>query len=334
MCSRVLRCLRTRGRLAEDPPQAQATDAEPAPSDEPVATATDNPPVQVGDQQAPAEPTDAAPPDAPAVASDAEPPPGEPAAASDAEPNPSPAVPVAKPIEPATPPAESSADPPARLDALKADTPPERKTPPERPRIPLDPASLDGVHPGTTTRAELHEKWGEPERSQRVAGGARELYRLKQLGMVRATISEDVVESLAVHVERPLTLAAVAERLALADVEPVDVYDEQGELLGAAYPERGVLLGYLPGSHPPRVFQVVVESIDAEPFLARAEARLKTRYADSLADVEQALELSPQSAQRTICAASCRCGSASLKQRSTAPKKRPPSNRKNRGIAC
>ncbi len=219
-------------------------------------------------------------------------------------------------VLPATKPANETHDPYAEKPApsskpLEGDTAPGALPPspkvaelvPVEPRGPmpqrvaLDPATLDGVHPGSTTQDELHEKWGQPELSQRVAGGARETYRLDKLGRVRATIFEAVVSSLTVHIEQPAPLASVAQRLALGDVEPVDVYDEHGDLLGAAFPERGVLLGYLPRSQPPRVFQILIESIDAQPFLARAEVRLRGRYAESMADVEQALTLAPDNPQ-------------------------------------
>ncbi|MEX0979090.1 MAG: tetratricopeptide repeat protein, partial [Pirellulales bacterium] len=203
------------------------------------------------------------------------------------------AAPDAPPSETATqqtPSEQPSGDEksPAPPQSLPADAGPKP--------TPIAPAALDGVQPGTTTRKELHEKWGHPKKVDRIAGGARETYRLDKLGSARVTITEDVVQSLAVHVANPLALPIVVARLAIDDVEGVNIYDESGELLGAAYPERGALLGYVPKSHPPRVFQIVVEPIDAQPFMARAQARFSTRYADCLTDVKQALELAPDSA--------------------------------------
>ena len=204
--------------------------------------------------------------------------------------------PYAESTEPQTESPEPDPDAPAALpqSPKAAELLPAKPAVPLPPRVTLDPATLDGVHPGTTTRDELHEKWGQPKQSQRVAGGAREMYELDQLGHVRATIFEDLVTSLTVHTQRPAPLEAMIARLGLGAVEPVSILDEQGELLGAAFPERGVLLGYVPRSQPPQVFQVVVEAIDAQPFLARAEVRLHGRYLESLADVEQALALSPE----------------------------------------
>lgn len=190
----------------------------------------------------------------------------------------------------------SDAPPPLEPDAATEVAPledePDGETPPA---AHLEPTKLDGVQPGTTTQKELHETWGKPRRAARIAGGSREFYRVDELGEVRVTIVDNIVSSLAVHVEHPQPLDTIAGRLAVDDVEPVDVYDERSELLGIAYPERGVLLGYVPRSRPPRVFQIIIEPIDAEFFLARARVRSATRHADCLADLEQAIALQPQS---------------------------------------
>jgi len=297
---------------AFDPPVVEAGDAEPAPADAPEATADDEPQATVGDENDGGHGDGGAPSDPPAVASDDEP-------GAEPEPQSPRNSPRPAPAEQPTPTSErkdsdqpqgdppsndptsaggEATDPsaPAALPKPPADAEPlaEAEQTPSKPKIPLEPASLEGVHPGKTTRDELHERWGVPLESQRVAGGAREAYRLEKLGKVRATIAEDVVVSLALHVERPLPVEEIAGRLNLGAIESVELYDEQGEILGAAYPERGVLLGYMPKTNPPRVFQVVVESIDAQPFLARAESRLKDRYADCLSDVEIALGLAPE----------------------------------------
>lgn len=183
--------------------------------------------------------------------------------------------------------------PPADEQSEKEAAPPAA----EQPKLALDPASLDGVRPGTTTRAELHKQWGTPVQSQRVAGGTRELFELKNLGRVQAAIFEDTVTSLAVQIQKPQPLADILKRLELTTFEPAEIFDEAGELLGAVYPERGVLLGYLPRSKPPQVFQVVIEPIDAQHFVARADAHLDSNYEKALADVERAVTIAPQHAQ-------------------------------------
>jgi len=135
-----------------------------------------------------------------------------------------------KPQEPA------GADPQAAAPLEETATKHATQPPPQP-----EPASLDGVRVGATTREQLHKLWGKPRQTERVAGGARETYHLDKLGTVRATIAEDIVAALSVHIEHPLALAVAIGRLAIDDVEPVDVLDEHGEVLGAAYPPRGVL---------------------------------------------------------------------------------------------
>jgi tetratricopeptide (TPR) repeat protein len=154
---------------------------------------------------------------------------------------------------------------------------------------------LKDVRPGQTTREALHVQWGQPERVEKIAGGVRELFSVGPFDRVRATIVEDVVQSLAIHVQKPAAVESLAALLDLNDVEPVEIFNDRGELLGLAYPERGVLFGFTPASHPPQVFQIIVEPVDVQSFLARAEARLPMRYADCLADLNRALELASDS---------------------------------------
>lgn len=262
--------------------------------------------------------------DEPVAAPEAEPAPDEPGEATTAEPVADPyaePAPAAEPrneavealpeeaAEPATMP-EAEADEPKPLEEVGDPAPlptasppsegePSAATPPaaEQPKLALDPASLDGVRPGTTTRAELHKQWGPPVQSQRVAGGTRELFELKNLGRVQAALFEETVSSLAVQIDKPWPLADIIKRLELEAFEPAEIIDEAGELLGAVYPERGVLLGYLPRSKPPKVFQVVIEPIDAQHFVARADANLAGSYEKALADVERALSIAPDHAQ-------------------------------------
>lgn len=199
-------------------------------------------------------------------------------------------------VEPTTAPV----NPPPPISQPPASAPPAAAEPVDTPddeiaeAAPAVPAMLDGVRVGTSTRDQVHKLWGKPRQVLRIAGGSRQVFQLRKLGSARVTFTEDVVSSLSVHVETPLALPVVVARLGMEDVESVDVLDEQGQLLGTAYPPRGVLLGYVPGTEPPRVFQIVIEPLTAEAFLTRAEARLPGRYAECLADVKRALALAPE----------------------------------------
>jgi tetratricopeptide (TPR) repeat protein len=161
--------------------------------------------------------------------------------------------------------------------------------------LPIETQTLKGVQPGVTTRAELHTHWGEPLRVERIAGGARELFRVAGFDRVRATIIEDVVDSIAVQLSKPAGVEWLVNELKLGDVEAVELWDDEGRLTGQAYPERGVMFGFELETKPVVAVRVVLHAVDDEAFLARAENRLRSRYADCLADLKTALQLNPSS---------------------------------------
>jgi tetratricopeptide (TPR) repeat protein len=158
---------------------------------------------------------------------------------------------------------------------------------------PLDAPSFLGVTPGRTTRDELHQQWGEPQKIDRIPGGTRETFASEGFQSVRATVIEDVVDALCLKLAAPIAADGVVQRLQVGDVEPLEVFDTEGRLLGHAFPERGMLFGFEGQFDPPRVFQIVIERINPNSFVARAEVRLPTRYAHCLADLRRALELAP-----------------------------------------
>ena len=93
----------------------------------------------------------------------------------------------------------------------------------------------------------------------------------------------------------------MAKQLDLAAIRPVLVFNELGEVLGRAYPERGVLLAFEPSDKPGKasmkVSQIILEPISAEPFVLRAETTMASRYDLSRRDLEQALTLEPGNAR-------------------------------------
>jgi tetratricopeptide (TPR) repeat protein len=250
------------------------------------------------------EPDDDAPPAAPA--DDA---PADDAPADDERPAEEPQPPADAPASqeqgpqaddpPNAPAGDSEADQasaPAQLPEAAEGTDPAESLPDEPgATAKIEPATVQGVQPGRTTRDELHALWGEPKQTEKIAGGVREIFAINPPDQVRATIVENIVQSLATRLAQPLAIDAVAKHMHIDRFEAVDVLDERGQPLGRAYPERGVLLAFSPSSNPPQVFQVIVEPIDPQTFLARAETRLADRYEDCLADVKQALLLAPKS---------------------------------------
>lgn len=275
--------------IAEPPAAAADDDSPPAPlesgDDEPEAPPAEEPTPAESPAEPPAEPPvdnakpddDDAPPEQPAEAA--------PNKADDAQP------------ESAAPTAEEDApaDAPAKLPEVdRAEpTPINPQQSAENDRGAKGEAGFLGVRPGHTTRQALHDKWGAAKQTDKIPGGVRETFQLQDFDKVRVTILEDVVDSLAVQLEKPVAQTTMAEKLDLDQLEPVDVLNDQGRLVGQSYPERGVMFGFVQKSKPPQVFQVVVEPVDAQPFMDRAQARLETRFADCVADLKRAIELAP-----------------------------------------
>ena len=77
----------------------------------------------------------------------------------------------------------------------------------------------------------------------------------------------DVVTTIVVQLAKPADPLRLAKDLRIDAVEAVEISNARGELLGQAYPERGVLFSFSPGQGSPRVSQVILEPIDWQPFL-------------------------------------------------------------------
>jgi len=163
------------------------------------------------------------------------------------------------------------------------------------PETAIDPATLSGVRPGETTAAQLTAKWGEGKPVSQTEDGAILRFSVESYKNVEVTLVEDTVRLVTVHLSQPLSLASVRTKLQLNQVRSVDVPGESGELLGQAFPERGVLLSF--SSNGKRVSQIVLEPIDLESFVARAEADWQSHTRATMADLNYVLERQPHNAK-------------------------------------
>ncbi len=100
------------------------------------------------------------------------------------------------------------------------------------------------------------------------------------------------VAAIDVTLDKPWDAEALAKRLKLNEVRSVPVLDDAGQPLGIAFPERGVLFSFAPSSK--LVTQMLMEAIDAEPFILRAAADADYHPRRSLQDLEFALQVDPQ----------------------------------------
>jgi tetratricopeptide (TPR) repeat protein len=218
--------------------------------------------------------------------------------------------PARKPSVAKSPAMQPVADSPAAESAV-TETPPANSTNSDSPATvadssPLAPAprqidieagSFQGIEPGRSTADELAAAWGPPKEIRKTGGQKSLVYSIESFPKVTATFSDNLVASIMVHLDRRYEPEELAKQLHLDTISSVQVTDDQGRLLGEAFPERGILFSYSPNEKRPRVSQVVFEPIDAQPFLFRGESYLSTHYSRCLSDADSALEVDPKSAQ-------------------------------------
>lgn len=167
----------------------------------------------------------------------------------------------------------------------------------------IEAASFNGITPGTSTLADVEKAWGRPVQTREHNGLVVQQYRVAPFERVEVVFPKgaDKVASIVIRLEKPFPAEGVARQLELHQLRPVLVSNELGEILGQAYPERGVLFSFEPSESPGkptmRVAEIVLEPITADPFLLRAETYLDSRPEESLRDVEQALSLVPTHAR-------------------------------------
>jgi len=229
------------------------------------------------------------------------------AAAQDVQ-QPAPATPL---VEEADPSGNPQAGQPKREEKQPTDTTP---TPTEaKPLVPVpDPlgpagpvqveaASFKGVTPGVTTVEEVEKTWGAPKEISKQKNTVVQLYAVEPFDRVEVSYAGQRVASVVIRFDRAFPANAVAQQLELANVRPVLVSNELGEILGQVYPERGVLFAFEPSKEPGkatmRVSQIILEPISAEPFVLRAETNLESRYELALQDLDQAIKLRAGSAR-------------------------------------
>ncbi len=157
-------------------------------------------------------------------------------------------------------------------------------------------ASFNQIEAGKTTAKQLNELWDPPKEVQTIQGVERRVYRMEHFDRVMVDLQDGLVRAVMVTLEEPVQASVLARDLNMDDLPAVVVTSREGELLGQAYPERGVLFTYSPDSNDvsrPLVKQIVLEAVQPEPFVLRAEANLHRDLEQAMADVQQALAMAP-----------------------------------------
>ena len=122
--------------------------------------------------------------------------------------------------------------------------------PQEGPPAPIVAASFKGVAPGMSTKEDVVKAWGQPKKTATANGSLVQLYSVEPFKRIEVNYGDGKVSSVVIRLDRSFSADAVAKQLDLTAVRPVLVVNELGEVLGRAYPERGVLFAFVPADKP------------------------------------------------------------------------------------
>jgi tetratricopeptide (TPR) repeat protein len=188
--------------------------------------------------------------------------------------------------------AEPEPEPEPRPAAPAQVTAPVAATPDEMPTLSVDPASFRGALPGKTSRAELEQTWGPPESASEGDAAEVAAWKIEPFDRVEVAFDGATVASISIKLVEPMAVADLARQLEIADLRTVPVRDEQGVEIGEVYPERGVILSVDPESRQGTA--ILIEPLDPDAFVLRAEQELDACSAYAQADLEYAVKIDPE----------------------------------------
>ena len=177
-------------------------------------------------------------------------------------------------------------------DDKPAVAPPVPRSPAEAPTLAIDPASFRGVLPGKTTREEIEASWGPGEAFIREDDVKGLYWTVEPFERIEVTLDDGVVDSIRIKLAEPVALKQLAAQMEIADLRTVSILDENGVSIGEVFPERGVVISVKPGTQT--AMAVLLEPLDPEPFVLRAEGEIDHTSAYAVADLQYAIEIDPR----------------------------------------
>ncbi len=160
----------------------------------------------------------------------------------------------------------------------------------------LQTAKFLGVTPGETTLDDVVDKLGTPLEKHATKSELVLQYAIGPFPSVEITLHDEIVVAVVAELAEARQAAGLAKELGLDSFVPILV-ENNGEALGLAYPERGMLFSYAPGAPRPVVDRIVLEPLSADLFLLRADATPSDQYLRKLEDLERVLDLAPNNAE-------------------------------------
>ena len=168
---------------------------------------------------------------------------------------------------------------------------PIAEAPDETPTLAIDPASFRGAYPGKTTRADIDNEWGPGQAIPRDDGTECFFWEIEPFERVAVTFRDGTVTAIQIKLAEPVPSSELAKQLEIADLRTVAILDDDGSAIGQVFPERGVMFSLETGTT--LATAVLLESLDPDSFVLRAEGEMKTSAAYAVADLEYAIEIDP-----------------------------------------
>lgn len=223
--------------------------------------------------------------------------PGDVSPATSDEPRLAPPAPEARSVaveegtSPPEPPGPADDDTPPAPTAAKATTNGE-------PELAVEPVTFAGILVGRTDRAGLRaameREYGIGDPFTREDGTEGFAWSLADgvLERVEATLDGDTVGSLRLKLADPLSVDQLTAMFQIGDIASVSILDESGVSIGEVFPEVGLIFSLKPGTRS--ALAVMIEPLDPEAFVLRAEGELETDTALAITDLKFAVTLDPQ----------------------------------------
>ena len=168
---------------------------------------------------------------------------------------------------------------------------PIAEAPDETPTLAIDPASFRGAYPGKTTRADIDSEWGPGQAIPRDDGSECFFWEIDPFERVAVTFRDGIVTAIQIKLAKPVPSPELSKQLEIADLRTVAILDDEGAAIGQVFPERGVMFSLETGTNSATA--VLLESLDPDSFVLRAESEMKSSAAYAVADLEYAIEIDP-----------------------------------------
>ncbi|MDR1383236.1 MAG: hypothetical protein LBJ67_05230 [Planctomycetaceae bacterium] len=158
-------------------------------------------------------------------------------------------------------------------------------------------AAFNGLIPGISNKSELFEAMGEPIKM--IPQGEYEIcqYTIEGLGAIDVTLKQGNIFSLMLGFSEPYPAEQIREQLEqeLRGIRSILIPDENNNILGQLFPEKGVVFEFTPSEKPGEpslmVTSVAIEPITAVPFVIRGERYLTISNAKAKWDLTIAVQL-------------------------------------------